>query len=169
MYEIQNDAFYDYIKKYDSDNEYHFVGEVDYHLLKDDKPYEGLRSHREALILVFDRLKENSIREQKSIRERYGDDFADRLSPLAYDMNKAQAAPLDPDEFLYCPNIVRTDYYGNVFYDATWKPDDDNCGTTVPYWYAVMEPVHGRRNGPSDFKKVNEALFPNGTDTLDIY
>jgi hypothetical protein len=39
----------------------------------------------------------------------------------------------------------------------------------LPYWYALMEPVHGRRNKPEDFKKVNEVLFPNGTDALDIY
>ena len=32
-----------------------------------------------------------------------------------------------------------------------------------------MEPVHGRRNKPEDFKEVNKVLFPNGTDTLDIY
>ncbi len=48
MYEMQNDIFYDYIKQYSSDTEYHFVGEVEYHLLKDDKPYEDLQSHREA-------------------------------------------------------------------------------------------------------------------------
>ncbi|MBQ3290854.1 MAG: hypothetical protein IJH43_00585, partial [Mogibacterium sp.] len=58
---------------------------------------------------------------------------------------------------------------GNVWYDAEWKPTDENCGTTVPYWYAVMEPVHGRRTKPEDFKKVNEVLFPNGTGALDIY
>ena len=69
MYEIKNNAFYDYIKQYDPDPEYHFVGEVDYHLLKDDKPYEGVQSHREALTAVFDRLAENSIEDQKSIRE----------------------------------------------------------------------------------------------------
>lgn len=155
MHEIENDAFYDYIKQYDPDNEYHFVGEVDYHLLKDEKPYDGLRSHREALIVVFDLLAENSIRDQ--------------FSPLVYDIDKAQPTPLGPNDFLYCPNIVKTDYYGNVFYDAEWKPDDDNCGTSVPYWYALMEPVHGRNNKPEDFKKVNAALFPNGTDALDIY
>jgi len=33
----------------------------------------------------------------------------------------------------------------------------------------VMEPVHGRRNKPEDFNKVNKALFPKGTDKLDIY
>ena len=169
MYEIKNDAFYDFIKQYDPDNEYYFAGEVDYHLLYDDKAYAGLRSHREALTVVFDRLAENSIRDLKSVRERYGDDTADQLAPLAYDINKAQPAPLDPDEFLYCPNVVKIDYYGNVQYDAEWIPNDDNIGTTVPYWYALMEPVHGRRNRPEDFRKVNESLFPNGTDTLDIY
>ena len=169
MYEIKNDAFYDFIKKYDPNNEYHFAGEVDYHLLCDDKPYAGLRSHREALTIVFDRLAENSIRDQKSIRERLGDDIADQLHPLVYDINKAQPAPLDPDEFFYCPNVVKIGYYGDVHYDAEWEPNDDNFGTTVPYWYALMEPVHGRRNKPEDFKKVNEALFPNGTDALDIY
>ena len=146
MYEIKNDAFFDHIKHYDSDIEYHLVGEVDYHLLKDDKPYTGLQSHREALITVFD-----------------------RLSSLSYDIDKAKPMPLNPVKFFYCPNIVKIDYYGNVFYDAEWQPNDDNCGTTVPYWYALMEPVHGRKNRPEDFRKVNEALFPNGTETLDIY
>ena len=169
MYEIKNDAFYDYIKQYDPDPEYHFVGEVDYHLLKDDKPYEGLQSHREALTAVFERLAENSMEDLKSIRERCGDEIADQLSPLVYDIDKARPAARNPKDFFYCPNIVKTDYYGNVSYDAEWKPDDDNCGTTVPYWYALMEPVHGRNNKPEDFKKVDESLFPNGTDTLDVY
>ena len=57
MYLIKNDVFYDFIKIYAPDIENHFVGEVEYHLLKDDKPYDGLRSHREALIAVFDQLQ----------------------------------------------------------------------------------------------------------------
>ena len=169
MKEITKDTFYDCIRPYDLDDEYYFVGEVDYHLLKSDKPYEGLRSHREALIVVFDRLAENSIEDLKGIRERCGDDAADKLSPLIYDIDKAKPTPLDPNDFFYCPNIVKIDYYGNVYYDIEWESNDENFGTTVPYWYAVMEPVHGRRNKPEDFKKVNEVLFPNGTDALDIY
>ena len=169
MKEITNDAFYDYIRPYDSDPEYHFVGEVDYHLLKDDKPYEGLKSHKEALTVVFDHLVKNSIKDINDVRERRGDDIADQLSPLAYDIYKAQPAVLNADAFFYCPNIVKIDYYGNVYYDAEWQPNDENCGTPVPYWYALMEPVHGRRNKPEDFRKVNEALFPKGTDMLDIY
>ena len=169
MHEIINDVFYNLAKQYDPNSEEHLVGEVDYHLLCDDQPYEGLPSHRDALRFVFDELVKKSIEDQETARISWGDTFADQLSPLVYDLDQAQASPLDPQVFFYCPNIVKTDYYGNVWYDVEWQPNDDNCGTTVPYWYALMEPVHGRNNKPEDFKKVNEVLFPNGTDQLDIY
>lgn len=169
MERIINDPFYEHIKQYDPDSEYHLVGEVDYHLLCDDKPYEGISSHREALHSVFDRLVEQSIEDKENARIMFGDDFADKLRLLVYEIEKAKPSPMEPQVFFYCLNIVKTDYYGNVFYDAEWVPNDENIGTTVPYWYAVMEPVHGRRNKPEDFKKVNEWLFPNGTDTLEIY
>ena len=169
MQRIDNDAFYEFIKQYDPNSEYHLVGEVDYHLLSDDKPYDGMASHREALRIVFDWLVKQDLENKENARAMFGDDYADRLRPLVYDIDKAQPSPLDPQVFFYCPNIVKTDYYGNAFYDAEWKPNDENCGTTVPYWYAILEPVQGRRNTPEDFKKVNEVLFPNGTDTLDIY
>ena len=53
MKRIDYDTFYDYIRQYDQDSEYHLVGEVDYHLLIDDKPYAGMGSHREALRVVL--------------------------------------------------------------------------------------------------------------------
>lgn len=164
-----NDAFYEFIKRYDPNSEYHLVGEVSYHLLYDDKPYEGIGSHREALRFVFDLLVKDSIEDKEKARIMFGDDVADKMRPLVYDIDKAKPSPLDPQAFFYCPNIVRTDHYGNAFYDAAWVPNDENFGTTVPYWYALMEPIHGRRNKPEDFKKVNEVLFPNGTDALDVY
>ncbi|MCR5323655.1 MAG: hypothetical protein K6E85_10350 [Lachnospiraceae bacterium] len=102
MYEIKYDVFYDHIKQYDPDIECHLVGEVEDHLLKDDKPYDGLQSHREALIAVFDGLQ-----------------------PLNFDIDKAQATALDPNDLFYCPNVIETDHYGNVHYDAEWKPNDD--------------------------------------------
>ena len=169
MKRIDKDAFYEYIKQYDPDSEYHLVGEVDYNLFCDDKPYEGMKSHREALRCVFDWLVKQSIEDKENARIIFGNHVADKLRTLAYDIDKAQPSPLAPPVFFYCPNIVKTDYYGNVCYDAEWVPNDENFGTTVPYWYALMEPVHGRNNKPEDFKKVNEVLFPNGTDTLDIY
>ncbi len=167
MQEITSDVFYDHIDHYDPNGEGHYVGEVEYHLLCDDKPYEGMESHREALTCVFDHLVKMSIEEIEIARRDFGDGLADRMHPWVYDIDKAEAVLLDPEDFFYCPEIVKVDYYGNVFYDAEWKPD--NCGTSVPYWYALMEPVQGRRNKPEDFKKVNEALFPNGIHALDIF
>ncbi|MBQ9911273.1 MAG: hypothetical protein IJM50_07225 [Lachnospiraceae bacterium] len=165
----ENDAFYEYIRRFDPDSEYHLVGEVCYYLLSGDEPYEGIGSHREALRLVFDLLEKQSVEDKERARSLFGDELADRMRPPVYDVDKAQPSLLDREVFFYCPNIVRTDYYGNVLYDAAWKPNDENFGTTVPYWYALMEPVHGRRNRPEDFKEVNNALFPNGTEALEIY
>ena len=136
MKRIDSDTFYDYIKQYDSDSEYHLVGEVDYHLLSDDKPYEGVESHREALRVVFEWLVKQSIENKERARIMFGDDLADKLRPLVYDIDKARPSPRDSQVFFYCPNIVKTDYYGSV---------------------------------SEDFKEVNKVLFPNGTDTLDIY
>ena len=169
MKRIEHDAFYDYIKQYDSDSKHHLVGEVDYYLLSDDKPYEGINSHREALRFVFDWLVKESIEDRESARIWSDDGLANQLQPLVFDIDKAQSSPLDQQMFFFCPNIVKTDHYGAVRYDAEWKPNDENLGTTVPYWYALMEPIHGKRNKPEEFKKVNEVLFPNGTDALDIY
>jgi hypothetical protein len=169
MHEIKKDAFYDLVKKYDSDSENHYVGEVRYYLLSDDRPYEGMKSHREALRFVFDNLLEKSTEHDEEAGKAQGGKNDSELYPLSFDIGKAQAALLDPRVFLYCPKIVKTDYYGNTFYDAGWRPDDDNIGTSVPYWYALMEPVHGRKNRPEDFEKVNGVLFPGPVEELDVY
>jgi hypothetical protein len=169
MHEIINDTFFDLIKRYDQYGEDHFAGEVGYYLLTYNEPYEGLDSHREALNAVFEGLVEKSIEHREKVRIDLGDRVADKFHPWVYDIEKAQATPLAPSDFFYCPDIVRIDSNGCVFYDAEWVPNDDNFGTTVPYWYAVMEPVQGRRNKPEDFKKINEVLFPKGTDTLEVF
>ena len=168
MHEILNDAFYDLAKQYDSDNEHHLVGEVDYHLLSDENPYEGLKSHREALLFVFEWLAAKSIENQEKVGKKLDNRIADQLHPWVFDIKKAQPSPTDPQVFFYCPNIVKIDYYGNVSYDAEWKPNDDNFGTTVPYWYAVMEPIHSRNNKPEDFKKVN-GIYEWTTDWSDYF
>lgn len=54
---------------------------------------------------VFDRLAENRIEDLKSFRERCGDDVADKLSPLIYDIDMANI-------------IERQDIH------CTWNPGD---------------------------------------------
>ena len=84
-----NDAFYEFIKRYDPDDEYHLVGEVLYYLLRGDKPYEGLSSHREALRFVFDLLVKDSVEDKEKARITFGDEYADKLRPLVCDVDKA--------------------------------------------------------------------------------
>ncbi len=169
MQRIKKDIFFDFIRKYNSDSDYHFVGEVNYYLLHDDKAYNGIRSHREALNSVFnDMVKKSPVNLEKGEEILNGRDI-DTNDLRTYDVNKAQPTEVTPQLFFYCPNIVSTGYYFNVSYDAEWKKDNYNFGTTVPYWYALMEPVYGKRNKPEDFKKVNKMLFPNGTNELYIY
>ena len=67
---IENDTFYEFIQQYDPDSNYHFVGAVDYHLLCDDKSYEGIKSHREALRFVFDLLVKDSVANQENARKK---------------------------------------------------------------------------------------------------
>lgn len=70
-----NDAFYEFIKRYDPDDEHHLVGEVLYYLLRGDKPYEGVSSHREALRFVFDLLVKDSIEDKEKARMTFGDEL----------------------------------------------------------------------------------------------
>ncbi len=169
MREITSDPFFDFLKQYDPNGEGHFAGEVSFYLLTGDKPYAGLDSHREALDAVSEILVEESIEDREKVRIILGDRAADSIYPPVCDVEKAEATPLDTAEFLYCPEILRTDSNGRVFYDAEWSPNDENFGTSVPYWYAVMEPVQGRRNRPEDFKRINKALFPEGVDELEVF
>lgn len=37
------------------------------------------------------------------------------------------------------------------------------------YWYAFLETPHTSGYGPEDFQKINNALFPEGTDELEVY
>ena len=89
------------------------------------KPYDGLMSHREALEVVFDELEKRDLEDQRKAREMLGDRIADQIPPWIYDIDKAQSKHLDPQEFFYCPNIVKTDYYGGAccwsIYDKAMK------------------------------------------------
>ena len=86
MQKIDNDIFYDYIKQYDPDSKYHLVGEVDYHLLSDDKPYEGMKSHREALRFVFDWLVKQSLENKENARKMFGDELRSVIMATSFTM-----------------------------------------------------------------------------------
>ena len=47
--------------------------------------------------------------------------------------------------------------------------DDVDAGEQIPYWYAFLEPPQWFDVTPDDFRRVNEALFPEGTDALEVF
>ncbi len=50
--------------------------------------------------------------------------------------------------------------------EALFAPGDS--GETLTYRKAFLEPPHGIGYTDADFRRVNETLFPNGTDRLDV-
>ena len=144
MRELLNDPFYSFIEKYDR-------CVIDYCLIEDDAPYQGYRSHKDAVLFAM--LK---------VIERDDEPF-----PWNLDIGKAQAHPIDSAELLHVPEILRTNHAGQRFYDCGLP--DPLKGEQIPYWYAFLEPPHMSGYGPDDFRKVNSVLFPEGTDDLEIY
>ena len=160
MRELINDPFYKLIEKYDRCI-------VDYCLIEDDAPYQGYRSHKDAILFAM--LK---------VAERYGDvqptgetaacgEAPEEQLSWKTDIEKAQGHQIDPEELLHVPKILRTDHVGRRFYDCDIP--DPLKGEQIPYWYAFWEPPHTSGYGPDDFRKVNSVLFPEGTDELEVY
>ena len=160
MRELINDPFYKLIEKYDRCI-------IDYCLIEDDTPYQGYRSHKDAILFAM--LK---------VTERYGDtrpteetgacgEVPEEQFSWKMDIEKAQGHQIYPAELLHVPKILRTDHIGRRFYDCDIP--DPLKGEQIPYWYAFWEPPHTSGYGPDDFRKVNSVLFPEGTDELEVY
>lgn len=150
MRELLDDPFYDLLRRYPDCL-------VDYVLLRPDRRYRGVPSHREALAFAMNAL-------------------AEREGPAwASDFDRAEAREVGLEDLLAAPSTWRKDRNGTVFYDLKHNPD----GGGIPYWYAFLEPPHGtgtfvddrgekvrRSYTPDDFRAVNRALFPSGTKRL---
>lgn len=100
------------------------------------------------------------------------------MNEWTIDIGKAEAHPVDAAAFLYVPEIKSVGYYGKKYYDI----EHPECeGGQIPYWYAFLEPPHGtgpviingkmirKEYAPEDFEIVNRALFPQGTNELEVY
>jgi len=151
MRELCNDPFYETLKGYDR-------LEVDYCLMESDSAGRGFSAHKEAVLYAMHRL-----------RERY--------PWITVDEDRAAAEEISPETLFYFPGPQRKD-------DARGSSpshSDAAKGGKIPYWYAFTEPPHGtgrmvvngrtlrKRYGREDFEIVNHALFPQGTDELEVY
>ncbi len=158
MRELVNDPFYELIRGYEN-------CVIDYCLIEDDTPYQGYRSHKDAVLFAMlkaiERWIDDTLKSEVSFRGKPHDEpFLWKL-----DMAKAKAAVIDPGWLLRVPEVLGKDLNGNVRYDCKWP--DALKGEQIPYWYAFIETVFTSGYGPEDFRKVNEVLFPNGPDSLE--
>ena len=160
MRELVNDPFYKLIEEYDRCI-------IDYCLIEDNMPYQGYRSHKDAILFAMLNVMERYIDTQSGDEIRDGGKVGDEPFPWDLDIEKAQAHQIDPAELLHVPKILRTDYAGCRFYDCTIP--DALKGEQIQYWYAFLEPPHTSGYRPEDFNRVNSILFPEGTGGLEVY
>ena len=160
MRELINDSFYKLIEKYDRCI-------IDYCLIGDDAPYRGERSHKDAVLFAMIKVIERDIDAQLKDEIKCSGASRDEPFPWNLDIGKAKAHRIDPEKLLHVPEILRTDNVGRKFYDCGLP--DYLKGEPIPYWYAFWETPFISGYGPDEFRKVNSALFPEGTDELEVY
>ena len=150
MRELINDPFYEQIKAYER-------CVIDYCLIEDDIPHQGYRSHKDALLFAMCKVIERYIDYQLKTEIDYNKDNLGDIDeepfPWNMDIGKARASLIDSFLFLQTPDVLKID--GN--------------GEKIPYWYAFLKPPHGSGYEKGDFDKVNDALFPNGAEALEVY
>lgn len=162
MHELTQDPFYELIgQEYDR-------CVIDYCLIAPDAPCRGIRSHREAVLFAMLKVIERYLAEQRASEEGWRpDEVADDFFPWSLDFGKAEAHLIDPEEFLFVPKVVQKIKGGATIYDR--KDPDVDAGEQIPYWYAFLEPPQWFDAAPEDFECVNDALFPKGADSLEVY
>ena len=160
MRELVNDPFYELIKQYDRCI-------IDYCIIKDDTPHQGYRSHKDAVLFAMCKMIERYIEEQLMSEILYGREVREEPFPWNLDIGKAKAHPIEAAQLLHVPVILRTDRIGQRFYDCGLP--DIFKGDQIPYWYAFWETPHTSGYGPEEFRTVNAALFPEGTEDLEVY
>lgn len=150
MRELLHDPFYELLEHYPRCG-------VEYCLIEADAPHQGYRSHKDAVLFAALKVIERDTDSQPQ----------DEPFPWSLDMEKARAHQIDAEALLHVPEVLRTDRAGRRFYDCGLP--DPLKGEQIPYWYAFWETPHPSGYGPDDFRKVNAALFPEGTDGLEVY
>lgn len=160
MRELVNDPFYRLIEGYRN-------CVIDYCLIVDDVPHRGQRSHRDAILFAMLKVMERYMESERRDALRYGGEVPDAPFSWSVDMEKARGHRIDPAELLSVPDDLRRDRTGRWICDR--EPPDPLKGEQIPYWYAFWLTPHISGYGPEDFRAVNAALFPLGTDGLEVY
>ena len=180
MKKITEDEFLDLIKIYKDC----IIG---YHLIKNENIYNDLKSHTEAVKFAMEEEIKDSLENKENAEEMWWKEVSDKLYPWTYDLDKAKAEKISAKYFFSIPDKPwKHNDHGTSSYDDVY----DNG--RIPYWYAFLEPPHWasfwhikikkdsswqeygeyileREYNLDDFQKINETLFPNGFENLEIY
>lgn len=122
-------------------NKYEKV-DLDYVIMSVDTGYEGVITHKKAIIEAFQVLNSKNM-------EYFGADYKYEI-----DEDKMKALPSNMGELLQLPD---DDYYNN----RTKKDRVFSIPNPIPYWYAFLEPPHGNSYLTKDFTEFNMLLFPD--------
>lgn len=119
---------------------------LDYVILRADDPYQGLETHKKAVIEAF------RILDQRFACDDCGIDInPDNMTAEKYDTHSLFALP--PDSYDK---------------EKRKKHRSHSIPTPLPYWYAFLEPPHGTPYFSSDFITFNDVLFPD-KDSIEVY
>ena len=84
MYELKNDELDKILEKEEPEG-------VEFFLMADERPYNGIESHRAAILFAMHLVNENEKQTIKKAEELFGKEYADRLHLFTYDISKAEA------------------------------------------------------------------------------
>lgn len=137
--ELINDPFYETYKKY-----YECV--IDYGILKSDV-YKGKETHKAAVIYFMKTLKEKYKKHENS-NFYYTEDLKGELIQSKDFFELPKGIDDVPDRF----DLINLTLDGHRL-----------------YWFLFLSPPYGTEYTSEDFIKINNILFPNGKEQLEIY
>lgn len=115
---------------------------LDYVIMLNDTDYEGVITHKNAIIEAFQILNTRNT------------DCGECDYIITLEEDKIKSFPSSMEELLQLPE---GDYYDN----RLKKNRAYSRVTPMPYWYAFLEPPHGNTYLKKDFIAFNTLLFPN--------
>lgn len=155
MQELINDPFYKQIKSYNRCI-------IDYCLIENDIPYQGYRSHKDAILFsmckIIERYIDYQLKTEIAFNKGEEESIDEEPFPWSMDIKKATAKQIDSVSFLHFPKSQYDHELQNAMHSKQ-----------IPYWYAFCETPHKTGYNKDDFNKINSILFPNGAALLEIY
>ncbi len=118
--------------------------DLDYVILQSDEEYDGLITHKKAILAFSEILNKR---------------FADMDYHIEVEENKMSAVRSSIEELLAVPEV--NPYGGEI--DRSYS-----IPNPIPYWFAFLEPPYKTPYSIADFRSFNDSLFPV-KERIDVY